>query len=273
MPIEPRGGVVCTNCGTAYPPSATAPLHCRICDDERVAKPPVQQWTTKGDLLAAHATEMRACEPGLSGIGVAPTFAIGQRALLVEQRDGCVLWDCLPFVDEAAVDYVRARGGLKAIAISHPHFYGAMADWSRAFGDVPVYVHAFDRDWVVDAPSGLTLWTGDAREIAPGVTLVRCGGHFDGGTVMHVAAAAAGRGALLGGDVIMVGQHGRGVSFMHSYPGYIPLRRDQIRHLASSLEPYAFEAIYGFSWPRVIAEGGASIVARTARRFLETYAS
>ena len=28
-------------------------------------------------------------------------------------------------------------GGLKAIAISHPHYYSSMVEWSRAFGGVP----------------------------------------------------------------------------------------------------------------------------------------
>ena len=38
--------------------------------------------------------------------------------------------------------------GLRAIAISHPHYYTTIVDWSRAFGGVPVYVHADDREWV-----------------------------------------------------------------------------------------------------------------------------
>ena len=44
-----------------------------------------------------------------------------------------------------AVEYVKSLGGLKAIAVSHPHFYGAVADWSEAFGGVPIYLHADDR--------------------------------------------------------------------------------------------------------------------------------
>ena len=74
---------------------------------------------------------------GVPGIGVEPSFAIGQRALLLREADGCVMWDCVPLATPQAVDYVRSLGGLKAIAISHPHYYGAVVDWSEAFGGVP----------------------------------------------------------------------------------------------------------------------------------------
>jgi hypothetical protein len=42
-----------------------------------------------------------------------------------------------------------AQGGLGAIAISHPPYYGSMVEWSRAFGGVPIYVHAAEREWVL----------------------------------------------------------------------------------------------------------------------------
>jgi hypothetical protein len=119
----------------------------------------------------------------------------------------------------------------------------------------------------------MALWSGDTREIAPGVTLLRCGGHFEGATVMHVAAAASGRGALLTGDTIMVAQYGRGVSFMRSYPTYVPLSAPQVRHLRSVVEPFEFAALYGAWLDRVIEQNGAAIVARTAERYLEVLAS
>lgn len=69
--------------------------------------------------------------------------------MIVEQSDGCILWDCLSLIDRPAIDYINARGGLKAIALSHPYFYGAMSAWSEAFGGVPAYVHEADREWVM----------------------------------------------------------------------------------------------------------------------------
>ena len=44
----------------------------------------------------------------------------------------------LSLLDPAVVEMVKAFGGISAIAISHPHYYASMVEWSRAFGDVPI---------------------------------------------------------------------------------------------------------------------------------------
>lgn len=149
--------MICTNCGVAYPQGAYLPAICAICDDERVTNPPNQTWISPKQLATTHRCAITPCEPGLASIGVTPAFGIGQRAMLVEQSDGCILWDCLPLVDRGAIDYIDAHGGLKAIALSHPHFYGAMGAWSDAFGGVPIYVHEADREWVVNPHSTINI--------------------------------------------------------------------------------------------------------------------
>ena len=55
-----------------------------------------------------------------------------------------MLWDCVTLLDDDTAAAVERRGGLAAIAISHPHYYSAMVDWGRRFG-CPVYLHAADR--------------------------------------------------------------------------------------------------------------------------------
>ncbi len=123
--MEPR---ICVHCGVEFSPSFNVGGACPICADERVARPPVQKWTTMAEIAEGHANDRRELEAGLlTGIGITPTFGIGQRAILIEQRDGCVLFDCVPFLDADTHRYIAERGGLKAIVPSHPHFYGAMA--------------------------------------------------------------------------------------------------------------------------------------------------
>ena len=117
---------ICTACGAQFTPSETPPAHCPICEDERQYVPPRgQTWTTLPALAASHFNSYREHEPGVIGIGTQPAFAIGQRALLLRTAGGNVLWDCISFVDAATVTLVGALGGIKAIAISHPHFYTA----------------------------------------------------------------------------------------------------------------------------------------------------
>ena len=77
-----------------------------------------QVWTNLEELRQKHQADIREEEPGLSGIGMKPSFAIGQRALLVETPAGNVLWECIPLLDEEMVRFVRERGGVAAIAVS-----------------------------------------------------------------------------------------------------------------------------------------------------------
>jgi hypothetical protein len=260
---------ICTTCGTQYPESAAPPPGCIICQDERQYVNPLgQAWSTLEAMRPRHFNAFRRHEPGLIGIGTTPQFAIGQRALLLRTNAGNVLWDCISFIDAATEEIVRALGGLAAIAISHPHFYASMASWSRAFGGVPIWLHAADRQWVVQRDAPVTFWEGETRELLPGVTLQRCGGHFAGGTVLHWAAGADGRGALLNGDVVQLIPDRNYVSFMRSYPNIIPLSAPAVARIGAMLEPFAFDVLYGAFFDRVIPRGGKDAVTRSVARYI-----
>jgi glyoxylase-like metal-dependent hydrolase (beta-lactamase superfamily II) len=197
------------------------------------------------------------------GIGCEPSFAIGQRALLVRAPGGNVLWDCISLLDDEIGAYVESAGGLTAIAISHPHYYSSMVEWARAFG-APILLHADDREWVMCPDPAIDFWDGETRELGEGLTLLRLGGHFAGGTVLHWAAERA----LLSGDVVQVVQDRRWVSFMYSYPNLIPLPASEIRRIVDALEPYEFDRIYGAWWGRIVARDGKGAVKRSAERYL-----
>jgi glyoxylase-like metal-dependent hydrolase (beta-lactamase superfamily II) len=137
----------CETCGAQFPDSGNPPASCAICEDERqFVGWKGQTFLTREALAEKHRLAWRD-DLGLTGIALEPNFAIGQRALLVPLDDGYLMWDCIPLATPGAVAHVRSLGGLKAIAISHPHYYGALADWSEALGGIPVYLHADDREW------------------------------------------------------------------------------------------------------------------------------
>jgi hypothetical protein len=85
--------------------------------------------------------------------------------------------------------------------------------------------------------------------------------------VLHWAAGTAGRGVLLVGDTITVVSDRRYVSFMRSYPNYIPLPASQVDRIARTLEPLEFDRIYGGWWDRDVREGAAEAVRASARRY------
>jgi glyoxylase-like metal-dependent hydrolase (beta-lactamase superfamily II) len=259
---------ICTTCGTQYEPSERPPALCSICDEERQYIPPTgQTWTTPAKLRKSHMATFRR-EAELIGIGTSPAFGIGQRALLVRTPQGNVLWDCVSLIDDAIVEIINGLGGLKAIAISHPHYYTSMVDWSAAFGGIPVYLHAADRTWIVRSAPCLKLWTEQTKEILPGLTLIRVGGHFEGGTVMHWAQGAGNKGALLSGDLLQVTPDRKFVSFMWSYPNFIPLGELAVSAVAARLEPWTYDVIYGAFWDRVIADDGTNVAKKSVARHI-----
>jgi glyoxylase-like metal-dependent hydrolase (beta-lactamase superfamily II) len=260
---------ICTACGTQYPPSDKAPARCEICEEERQYVPPRgQTWTTLASLAAGHFNSFREHEPGVIGIGTQPSFAIGQRAILVCTPQGNILWDCIAMLDQATISLIRGLGGLSGIGISHPHFYTTMVEWSRAFGDVPVHLHARDQRWIKRPDAAIKLWSGETLPLLPDVTLIRCGGHFPGGTVLHWSKGAGGRGLLCSSDIATVTTDRKFLSFMRSYPNLIPLSAKQVRGIAAALAPFEFDVIYGHYFERVIAKGAKAILQASVERYI-----
>ncbi|MGA8921920.1 MAG: MBL fold metallo-hydrolase [Candidatus Dormiibacterota bacterium] len=253
-------------CGVQFAAAGGAPSDCQVCEDERqYVRWSGQEWTTLDELRRDHHNEVRD-DLGLTGIGTKPSFAIGQRALLMRSPGGNVLWDCISLIDETTVGALRALGGIRAIAISHPHYYSSMVEWSRAF-DAPVYLHSADRRWVMRPDERIEFWDGESKALWDGMTLIRAGGHFDGGTVLHCPSGAEGRGALLCGDIVQVAQDRRWVSFMYSYPNYVPLSAARVDRIVASLEPFDFDRIYGAWWDRNVESDAKHALLRSAERY------
>jgi glyoxylase-like metal-dependent hydrolase (beta-lactamase superfamily II) len=260
---------ICPACGANFPPSAAAPLRCPLCEDERQWVPPTgQRWTTMTQLAedGSHSV-IREVEPGLTGIAAEPAVGVGQRALLVNTDEGNLLWDPAPFVDDAALDAVRAAGGLVAISSSHPHMYGAAVEWSHAFG-VPILLPEADAAWLMRPDAAVRRWS-DTLTPLPGVTLVQCGGHFAGSSVLHWAAGAEGRGAILCGDTIFVTPGEDRVSFVYSAPVRLPLAEPGVRGIVNALAPYDFDRIYGGWWSPVVRRHAKQVLERSAERYIQ----
>ena len=260
---------ICTGCGTQYPPGPEPPAHCTICEDEReFVGPGGQQWTTLAAMRGFHHNRFEQLEPGITLIVTEPAFAIGQQAYLVETEHGNVLWETLAYLDEATIAEIERRGGVEAISISHPHFYTTMGEWSRALGEVPIHQHADNRPWVMNPTPAIRFWTGESLPLLPGLTVVRCGGHFPGSSVLHWAGGADGKGLLLSGDTIMVASDRRWVSFMHSFPNLIPLDAASVHGITAAVEPYMFVRIYGGVPGQIMHADAKAAVRRSVDRYV-----
>jgi glyoxylase-like metal-dependent hydrolase (beta-lactamase superfamily II) len=256
---------ICQTCGVQYAETAAPPARCIICDDPRQFVPETgQAWTRLDQILTGHTNLFRSVAENVTAVSTVPGFAIGQRAFLIETPAGNVLWDCITLLDAATKALIRERGGIKAIALSHPHYYGTMASWGEAF-DCPILVHENDRDWIVEPSDRVAFWSGEQRDLLPGVALHCLGGHFPGSCVVHWGD----RRMLLSGDTFLVTLDRRHVSFMWSYPNYVPLPADDVRRIAQRLSDMDFDSIHSAFWGRGdIRTGAKAAVERSVARHL-----
>lgn len=258
---------VCATCAAHYPEAPEPPSLCIICADERqYVGAGGQRWLRHSQLVGRHTLRFRQYEPGLWALGLEPSLAIGQRALLVRTPAGNVLWDCLPVLTRAGLARLNELGGVRAVAVSHPHFYTAVALYADALG-ADAYLHAADGRHVTHPSPRIRFWEGERLELFGGVSLVRAGGHFAGGTVLHWSAGADGAGALLTADIIGVVPDRRYVSFLYSFPNQIPLPPREVERVGAAVEPLTFDRIYGGWEGNVISSGAKEAVRRSVIRY------
>lgn len=261
---------ICKTCGVQYPESVQPPEQCLICEDERQYVPASgQQWTTPKDLQAEHHNSFSELEAGLTRIHTEPSFAISQNPYLISTPKGNVLWECNSLIDDATVTEIEKRGGLRAIGISHPHFYDAMVDWSKAFGGIPIYLHESNREWVMRPDEVIHFWEGDTFDLGDGLTIIRCGGHFPGSSVLHWASGADNKGILLTGDTMNVAADRKHVSFMYSYPNDIPLNATAVRGIVAAIEDYQFDRLYSGWADAMIQSDAKAAVKRSMERYIQ----
>ncbi|KAK9835402.1 hypothetical protein WJX81_007208 [Elliptochloris bilobata] len=247
MPSTSQNPCVCFTCGTQFAPTDLEPICCPICEDDRqYVATGGQRWTTHTQLLEeGYHNALRAEEPCVLGIGTEPSFAIGQRALLIQTGEGNILWDCVTVLDGDTRARIHELGGVQAIAISHPHFYSRMADWAEEF-------------------------QAKRLELFGGATLLRLGGHFPGSAVLHWAPGADRRGILCTGDTIQAVPRAGYVSFMYSYPNLLPLPADEVERIRSAVEGWGldFEVLYGGWFGRAVHEDAKAAVLQSADRYV-----
>lgn len=235
---------ICSTCGTCYPETSTFET-CPICLDERQWVPPGgQQWTKKEDLHRKHSIKLNRLQQRLYELEINPVLAIGQRALLVLSEQGNVLWDCIPLLDELTIEFIKSKGGLKAIAFSHPHFYSNMNEWAETF-NCPIYIHKNDEEHIMVKGPHIRLWDGDEIDLWDGMRIICIGGHFAGSCILHVPFLSK-EGTIICGDTLFLSPSKKHFSVVYSSPNRIPLPIAEIQRIKNRLNNMSFDAFYGY---------------------------
>jgi hypothetical protein len=118
----------------------------------------------------------------------------------------------------------------------------------------------------------LRAWNGETMPLGQ-ATVIRCGGHFSGSSVLLCPWLDDGRGALFVGDTMQVTADRKYVSFMRSFPNLIPLNAQTVEGIAKAVRPYRFEAIYGAFAGRTIRSDASRVVARSLERYVRAIES
>jgi glyoxylase-like metal-dependent hydrolase (beta-lactamase superfamily II) len=257
---------ICATCGTQYPSSASREV-CVICNDDRQYVPDSgQSWTTHNHLLLNNSVRILKLKDRVHEFVIKPTFAIGQRALFIESEGGNILWDCIPLLNEPTIDFIKMRGGLKAIAFSHPHYYSNMNDWAETF-NCPIYIHQNDEQWIMDKGKHINLWSGSEKSLWDGIQILNIGGHFPGSSVLRVPSLSK-DGALFCGDTMVISPSKKHIAVMYSYPNRIPLPLQEVNRIRKRMEAIPFDTMYTFLTDQNLEGNAREAVSMSFERYL-----
>jgi hypothetical protein len=267
-PINNAGDhqIICRTCGTWYPLNDHPEL-CAICSDERQYIPEGgQKWTMPADLLEKYSIKLHQIKDRLYELEVNPTFAIGQRALLVLSPEGNVLWDCIPLLDEMTIAFVRSVGGLKTICFSHPHYYSNMNEWADTF-HCPVYIQKNDKEHIIQHGDHIRLWEGDELKLWDGISIQLIGGHFAGSCILHVPFLSK-QGNILCGDTLYLSPSKKHFTAAWSYPNKIPLPLKEMKRIEQRLDGIPFDEFYGYVKSQNLTEGVKEVFRESMGRYV-----
>lgn len=257
----------CKACGVQQSSSHAVPTICPICEDDRQNVPATgQEWLILPEHHNKYQAEWTKIENNVHSLPTSFKCGIGQDAYLIQTQNGNYLWDCVPLVSDEWVDKILAMGGLKAIIISHPHFYSNAACWSAILGNIPIYIHHADKHWVQDMSDNILFWQGDKLHLEDDLTVINCGGHFDGSCVLHWQGADDGQGVLFGADTIY--SVNNQATFMHSYPNVIPLPAKTVKTIGERIKGISFNRLYGPFSGHILTDADA-IVQHCINRYVK----
>jgi glyoxylase-like metal-dependent hydrolase (beta-lactamase superfamily II) len=237
--------IICTACGTQYQQTLETKAVCPICLDDRQAVPEKgQSWTNLQELSEGYGVFIKKLHDNLYELKMAPSFAIGQRALLVITPEGNILWDCIALLNEPTIEFIKSKGGLKAITFSHPHYYTTMNEWAEIF-NCPIYIHQKDEQWIFNKGNKVSLWSEVEKELWHGIKLINIGGHFPGSSILHIPFLSK-EGTILCGDTFYISPSKKHAAVMYSYPNRIPLPVAELQRIKNQMASVPFDTLYGF---------------------------
>ncbi|MFQ5915685.1 MAG: MBL fold metallo-hydrolase [Nitrospinota bacterium] len=232
--------LICTYCGNrTFVPEGETP-ECRICAYRYVPEPKGRARFERPEALRPrHHVEIVQLEEDVWRFYVRPDLGIRHYAYFIQRPAGNVLMDMQPLLTEELADWIARKDGLKAIILSHPHYYGAMDEFSARFG-APVWVHAADREWTVGYPN-VEFLDAETLSLDDDLWVVHVPAQFEGGLCLLYARH---RGILFTGDTLMVSPSTGELSAWKNTPRKVPYTREEFRVIRERILSLEFDQLF-----------------------------
>ena len=237
MPLSPWA---CANCG--FWQKHVAPATCPGCDDTRNDLPHDGWHFLREEEVAAKLTgSWRQLDRDMVAFTTAPPFGLNGTGWLLLHADGNTAFEAAPYYTPAMLDEIRRLGGIRYLAASHCHGYGALWQLQDVFQ--PEVLAIQKDDLRMTKAFRVTRPYDAALELRPGQVLMHVGGHYEGQAVLHDAP----RRTLFCGDAFKVDQDAAGenlaVSTHKAFHKSIPLTPDEVRKYRGVIAAVDFDTV------------------------------
>ncbi len=236
----PLSWYACAHCG--FWQRHFAPADCPVCNDTRNDLPE-DGWCflPEQEVAASHYGSWRQVAGDLWAFSTTPHLGLGGTGWLIVREGGNIAFEAAPYYSPAMLEQIARLGGIRYLAASHAHGYGALFQLQRDCNPEMLAIHKDDLG--MTKAFRVTTPYDDVLEIAPGYTLHHVGGHYEGQAALHDAVGKR----LFCGDMFKIDQDAAGVSHaISSHKAFhkdIPLTHGEIRHYRAVIAPLAFDAV------------------------------
>ena len=238
MPLKPYA---CSNCGF-WQKYFAPPPDCPVCTDTRNDLPH-DGWHFRPaeEVRGMLKGEWRRLPRDMVAFSTSPPFGLNGTGWLLLHPDGNVAFEAAPFYTDDMLAEIERLGGIRILASSHVHGYGALWQLQDVFQ--PEVLAIQKEDLRMTKAFRVTWPYDDALQLRPGLTLHHVGGHYEGQAVMY----DEGRHTLFCGDAFKVDQDAAGnslaVSTHKAFHKAIPLTPAELRRYREVIAPLDFDTV------------------------------
>lgn len=231
----------CANCGFWQLYFATPP-DCPVCTDVRNDLPE-DGWCflPEAEVAATHEGGFRQIGFDLWAFTTTPNLGLAGTGWVIVRDGGNIAFEAAPYYSAGMLAKLRELGGIRFLAASHAHGYGALFQLQREFA--PELLAIQRDDLGMTKAFRVTTPYDEMLELAPGYTLHLVGGHYAGQAALHDAHAKR----LFCGDMFKVDQDETGrsqsISSHKAFHKDIPLTHAELRRYRNVIADLAFDAV------------------------------